>query len=148
MSTSSPDEDALALRVSDYLHSREGTSLAWDVEIEAVGPGFARVAMILRKDMLNGQGIAHGGMIFALADTAFAYACNSRNTRTVAQSATIAFMAPGREGDRLVAEAREQVLRGRSGVYAVEVKSQTGEIIAIFQGLSRSTGESVLPGIN
>ena len=101
--------------------------------------------MVVRADMLNGKAIAHGGMIFALADTAFAYACNSRNVNTVAQSATVVFVAPGREGDRLVAEAQEESQIGRSGVYAVKVRNQNGEIIAVFQGLSRSIGGLVLP---
>ncbi|HSC61936.1 MAG TPA: hydroxyphenylacetyl-CoA thioesterase PaaI, partial [Rhizomicrobium sp.] len=100
--------------------------------------------VVVRADMINGHSIAHGGMIFALADTAFAYACNSRNMETVAQNATISFLAPGREGDRLVAECREQALTGRSGVYAVTVTNQNGEKIAVFQGLSRTLGGPVL----
>ena len=106
----------------------------WDIEIEEVREGYARIAMIVRRDMLNGKAIAHGGMIFALADTAFAYACNSRNVNTVAQSATIVFVAPGREGDRLVAEAREESQTGRSGVYAVKVRNQNGEKYRGFPG--------------
>jgi len=140
------EADALARRVADRLHAREGTSAALGVEIEEVREGYARIAMIVRKDMLNGKAITHGGMIFTLADTAFAYACNSRNVNTVAQSATVVFVAPGREGDRLVAEAREESQTGRSGVYAVKVKNQNGENIAIFQGLSRSIGGAILDG--
>lgn len=140
------EADALARRVADRLHAREGTSAALGVEIEEVREGYARIAMIVRKDMLNGKAITHGGMIFTLADTAFAYACNSRNVNTVAQSATVVFVAPGREGDRLVAEAREESQTGRSGVYAVKVRNQNGENIAIFQGLSRSTGGAILDG--
>ena len=86
------------------------------------------------------------GMIFALADTAFAYACNSRNVNTVAQSATVNFLAPGQLGDRLVAEAREEALTGRSGVYHVTVRNQKDEKIAVFQGLSRSIGGPILDG--
>jgi acyl-CoA thioesterase len=100
--------------------------------------------MTVRPDMLNGHAIAHGGMIFALADTAFAYACNSRNMSTVAQAASIVFLAKARAGERLVAEAREQALSGRSGVYAVTVTAQDGRTVAEFQGLSRSLGEPVL----
>ncbi len=139
------EADNLARRVADRLHAQEGTSRAWNVEIEEVRESYARIAMVVRDDMINGHSIAHGGMIFALADTAFAYACNSRNVETVAQNATIAFLAPGRLGDRLVAEAREQALSGRSGVYAIEVRNQMGEKIAVFQGLSRSLGGKVLP---
>jgi acyl-CoA thioesterase len=140
------EADALARRVADRLHAREGTSAALGVEIEEVREGYARIAMIVRKDMLNGKAITHGGMIFTLADTAFAYACNSRNVNTVAQSATVVFVAPGREGDRLVAEAREESQTGRSGVYAVKVRNQNGEDIAVFQGLSRSIGGAIIDG--
>jgi acyl-CoA thioesterase len=138
------EADERARRVADALASREGTGPAWGVVVEEVREAYARVAMIVRADMLNGKRIAHGGMIFALADTAFAYACNSRDVITVAQSATIAFLAPGHEGDRLVAEAQEVSLSGRSGVYSVRVTNQNGETIAVFQGLSRSTGGSVI----
>jgi acyl-CoA thioesterase len=138
------DADALARKIADHLRAREGTGAAWNIEIEEAREGYARIAMMVRKDMLNGHATCHGGMIFALADTAFAYACNSRNVETVAQNATIAFLAPGREGDRLVAEAQEQALSGRSGVYAVTVTNQKGEKIAVFQGLSRSVGNTVI----
>ena len=139
------EADRLARRVADTLRAREGTSAAWNIEIEEAREGYARIAMAVRADMLNGKAIAHGGMIFALADTAFAYACNSRNVNTAAQSATVVFVAPGREGDRLVAEARKESQTGRSGVYTVKVRNQNGEIIAVFQGLSRSIGGVVLP---
>ena len=138
------EADKLARRVADRLHAQEGTSRAWNIEIEEVCEGYARIAMVVREDMINGHATLHGGMIFALADTAFAYACNSRNVETVAQNATIAFLAPGREGDRLVAECREESLVGRSGVYAVTVSNSRGEKIAVFQGLSRSLGGPVL----
>ena len=94
--------------------------------------------------MLNGHGNAHGGMIFALADTAFAYACNSRNVRTVAAQASIAFVEAGREGELLQAEASEQALQGRSGVYTATVRGEDGRTIAIFQGLSRSVGGPII----
>jgi acyl-CoA thioesterase len=137
-----------ARKIAEHLRAREGTGAAWNIEIEEAREGYARIAMVVRKDMLNGHAIAHGGMIFSLADTAFAYACNSRNVETVAQSATIVFLAPGRLGDRLVAEAAEQGLSGRSGVYQVTVTNQKAEKIAVFQGLSRSIGKAVLDGIN
>ena len=136
--------DVLARKIVDYLRAREGTGEAWNIEVEDAREGYARIAMVVRKDMLNGHATCHGGMIFALADTAFAYACNSRNVETVAQNATIAFLAPGREGDRLVAEAQEQAISGRSGVYQVIVTNQNGEKIAVFQGLSRTLGGSVI----
>lgn len=138
--------DALARAVADRMRSREGAVSTWGVELEAVRGGYARLAMALRRDMLNAHGIAHGGMIFALADTAFAYACNSRNQTTVAQHASITFVSPARLGERLTAEARETALAGRSGVYDVRVTA--GErLVAIYQGLSRTTGGPVLePG--
>lgn len=139
------EADRLARCVAETLRAREGTGAAWNIEIEEAREGYARIAMGVRADMLNGKAIAHGGMIFALADTAFAYACNSRNVNTVAQSATVVFVAPGREGDRLVAEAQEESQTSRSGVYAVKVRNQNGEIIAVFQGLSREIGGQVLP---
>lgn len=134
----------LAHHVAATLLSREGTGPAWGIEIEAADEGYARIAMTLRDDMLNGHGIAHGGMLFALADTAFAYACNSRNVSTVAQSATIIFLEPGKKGERLVAEARESSLKGRSGVYAVKVFGEDGRTIAEFQGLSRAISGTVV----
>lgn len=134
----------LAHHVAATLLSREGTGPAWGIEIEAADEGYARIAMTLRDDMLNGHGMAHGGMLFALADTAFAYACNSRNVSTVAQSATIIFLDPGKKGERIVAEARESSLRGRSGVYAVKVFGEDGRTIAEFQGLSRAISGTVV----
>jgi len=138
------NSDEMARKVAEHLRAREGTGAAWNIEIEEAREGYARIAMIVREDMLNGHAIAHGGMIFSLADTAFAYACNSRNVETVAQSATIVFLAPGQPGDRLVAEAQEQALAGRSGVYQVTVRNQKGEKIAVFQGQSRAIGKAVL----
>ncbi|MBL8531609.1 MAG: hydroxyphenylacetyl-CoA thioesterase PaaI, partial [Hyphomonadaceae bacterium] len=101
--------------------------------------------MQVREDMLNGHGIAHGGMIFALADTAFAYACNSRNEASVAQNANIAFLAPAAAGEVLVAEAREAASRQRTGVYHVTVRAAgDGRVIAEFTGLSRTTGNAII----
>ena len=143
METVTPADD-LARRVAEHLLSREGTGPAWGIEIEEAREGYARIAMTVRPDMLNGHAITHGGMIFALADTAFAYACNSRNVSTVAQAASIVFLAQAKQGERLVAEAGEQALSGRSGVYAVSVTAQDGRKIAEFQGLSRSLNQPLL----
>jgi len=118
----------------------EGTGPAWGVAIEEAREGYARIRMTLTAAMLNGHGIAHGGMVFALADTAFAYACNSRNVRTVAAQASIVFLDQAKEGEILVAEAQEQALVGRSGVYNVSVRSADGRAVAEFQGFSRSLG--------
>jgi acyl-CoA thioesterase len=135
--------DDLARAIARAMLGREGTGPAWGVELEDAREGYARAAMTVRADMLNGHGTAHGGMIFALADSAFAYACNSRNQTTVAQHASISFLAPVREGDRLVAEAQERTVEGRSGVYDVTVR--VGDrVVAVFQGLSRTVGGAVV----
>jgi len=138
------DANALADKVARAMLAAEGTGPAWGIEIEEARQGYARVRMALRPDMLNGHGTAHGGMIFALADTAFAYACNSRNLRTVAAQASIVFLEAAREGDVLIAEAREQALVGRSGVYQVAVRREDGPAIAEFTGFSRSVGGSLV----
>lgn len=140
------EADNLARRVAETLLSREGTGPAWGIAIDDAREGHARIRMQLREDMLNGHRIGHGGMIFALADTAFAYACNSRNENTVAQSATISFLASALPGDVLVAEAREISRSGRSGVYLVSVRTADGRAIAEFTGLSRTVGGAVLEG--
>ena len=138
------DPDRLASRVASYMFAAEGTGPAWGIEIEEAREGYARIRMRLRPDMMNGHGTAHGGMIFALADTAFAYACNSRNVRTVAAQASIVFLDAALEGEMLVAEAEEQALAGRSGVYTATVKGQDGRTIAVFQGFSRSIGGAIV----
>ena len=134
----------LADKVARAMFAAEGTGPAWGVEIEEAREGYARIRMRLRPDMLNGHGIAHGGMIFSLADTAFAYACNSRNLRTVAAQASIVFLDAAREGEVLIAEAREAALVGRSGVCNVSVRGEDGRAIAEFQGFSRSVGGKLI----
>jgi acyl-CoA thioesterase len=138
------EADNLARRVAETMLAREGAGPAWGVAIDEAREGYARIRMTLRDDMLNGHRIGHGGMIFALADTAFAYACNSRNENTVAQNATISFLAPAHAGDVLIAEARELSRSGRSGVYQVSVRAKHGRTIAEFTGLSRTTGGPVI----
>jgi acyl-CoA thioesterase len=138
------EADNLARRVAETLLQREGTGPAWVIVIDEVREGYARIRMKLQDDMLNGHRIGHGGMIFALADTAFAYACNSRNENTVAQSASISFLAPAQPGDILIAEARELSRSGRNGVYHVSVRTADGRVIAEFTGLSRTVGGPVI----
>ncbi len=138
------EDDALAKRIAKKLHAREETSKAWDLRLEDAGAGWARASMILRDDMLNGHGTAHGGMIFALADTAFAWACNSHNVNTFAQHASISFLSPGKKDEKLIAEAREESQIGRTGVYTVTVFGEDQRTVAIFQGLSRTAGGSVI----
>ena len=136
--------DALGKTIAEKLFSLEGTAKAWDLKLEDAGAGWARASMIVRDDMLNGHGTAHGGMIFALADTAFAWACNSHNVKTFAQHASISFLSAARAGERLLAEAREQSMSGRTGVYTVNVLGEDGRVVAIFQGLSRTAGGPVI----
>jgi acyl-CoA thioesterase len=142
--TDSAARDALARRIADALLAREGTGPAWGIAIEEAREAYARITMRVRSDMLNGHRTAHGGVIFALADTAFAYACNSRNEVTVAQSANIIFLASATDGELLVAEAVERASAGRSGAYAVTVTGEGGRIVAEFQGASRTLGGPVL----
>lgn len=100
--------------------------------------------MQIREDMLNGHGVAHGGIIFLLADTAFAWACNSGNVVTFAQNANISFLSKANLGDVLTAEAREDAAAGRTGVYTVRVTAQDGRAVAMFSGLSRTAGGAVI----
>ncbi len=144
MPESSNPEDQLAAAVATALHAREPTSDAWGLELLAARQGYARVTMRIRDDMLNGHGTAHGGIIFSLADTAFAYACNSRNTATVAAQVSITYLTPAVVGEILVAEAEELAVAGRSGSYAVHVFTPEGRPVAEFQGLSRTTGGTVI----
>ena len=138
------EADALARRVAEAMLAREGTGPAWGLVIEDAREGYALVRMKVRPDMLNGHAIAHGGMIFALADTAFAYACNSRNESTVAQHASVAFLNPARVDDVLFAEAQESSRTGRSGIYHVTVRAGDGRMIAEFTGLSRTIGGATI----
>ncbi len=132
------DADKFAQRIARKMLSEEGTGPAWGIEYEDGGVGWAQISFTVKNDMLNGHGTIHGGMLFALADTALAYACNSRNNRSVAQQASIAFLSPARAGEIITATAREAALEGRSGVYTVEVTGEDARVIASFQGLSRT----------
>ena len=134
----------LADKVARAMLAAEGTGPAWGIVIEEAREGYARIRMPVTAAMLNGHGTAHGGMLFALADTAFAYACNSRNLRSVAAQASIVYLEPARAGDMLIAEAEERALVGRSGVYQVSVRSEDGRAIAEFTGFSRSVGGAVI----
>ena len=139
--------DDLARRVAERMLAQEGTGPAWAVAIEEAREGYARIAMTVRADMLNGHGIVHGGMVFALADTAFAYVCNGRNDKTVAAQASIVFLGSAGEGDTLIAEAEELATAGRSGVTRVAVRTADGRAIAEFTGYSRTIGGAVVPAI-
>lgn len=125
--------------------AEDAASQALDMRIDHVAPGEATLSMIVRPEMSNGHGTCHGGYIFTLADSAFAFACNGYNQRTVGQHAAITYLAPGRLGDRLTATAREVSRQGRSGVYDVRVTTQDGVQIAEFRGHSRTVKGTHLP---
>jgi acyl-CoA thioesterase len=137
-----PDE--LASKVAHGMLAAEGTGPTWGIIIEEARAGYARLSMPVRVDMLNGHGIVHGGMVFALADTAFAYVCNGRNEKTVAAQASIVFLDSVTEGLTLIAEAREASTSGRSGVTHVAVRTEDGRPVAEFTGYSRTIGGAVI----
>ena len=138
------DANELAKRIAHEMLAGEGTGPAWDIRIEEARADYARISMVVRADMLNSHGIAHGGMIFALADTAFAYVCNGKNERTVAAQASIVFLDAAKEGEVLIAEAEEVSRVGRSGVTRVTVKGGDGRPIAEFTGYSRTIGGAIV----
>jgi acyl-CoA thioesterase len=123
---------------ADAMWADDHASKWFGMEITEVGEGTAALSLTVEKHHCNGHAICHGGVIFSLADSAFAFACNSRNQVTVAQHNTINFIAPGHLGDRLTATAREVSLTGRSGIYDATVKNQDGKVIAEFRGMSRA----------
>ncbi len=136
---------ALAEGAAEAMYARDNASQALGMRIEAVRPGYARLSMTVREDMVNGHDICHGGLIFTLADSAFAFSCNSHNRATVALSAGIEFLAPARLGDELFAEAQEQALGGKTGVYDVAVWNQAEQRIALFRGKSYRVRGTVIP---
>jgi acyl-CoA thioesterase len=127
---------ALAELAGKTMYERDPASQALGMKLDTIRPGYARMSMRVRADMLNGHQTCHGGYIFMLADSAFAFACNSHNFNTVGAGCTIDYLAPGREGDLLIAEAAEQALAGKTGVYDVTVKNEEGRTIALFRGKS------------
>ncbi|QKV17463.1 hydroxyphenylacetyl-CoA thioesterase PaaI [Oricola thermophila] len=127
-----------AEKSAEAMWASDDASKWFGMSLDAVGPGTATMSLTVRDCQTNGHDICHGGVIFALADSAFAFACNSYNKVTVAQSNSITFAAPARTGDRLVAEAREVVRSGRSGTWDVTVTNQDGTVIALFRGLART----------
>jgi acyl-CoA thioesterase len=126
----------LAERVTRTLYERDRASQSLGIEILEVRPGFTRAAMSVRPDMVNGHDICHGGFVFTLADSAFAFCCNSFNAVTVAAGATIDFLAPAHKGDRLIATARQLWRSKRTGLYEIEVAKADGTVIALFRGRS------------
>ena len=134
--TAERERQRVAEAVRDEMFSNDTAARSLGMEVEAIGPGNARISMTVRADMLNGFAICHGGLITTLADTAFAYACNSHNELTVAAGIVVDFIAPAHEGERLTADAREVALKGRTGVYDITVINQDKKTVAVLRGRS------------
>lgn len=143
-----PDATAqnLAEQVRDAMWASDHATKMLGMQITAISPGQATLQMVVRQDMLNGHAICHGGLITTLADSCFAFACNSYNELTVASGFNVDLLAPGRLGDVLTARCTEVSKAGRTGVYDVEVTNQRGERIAVFRGRSHTArGKPVIP---
>lgn len=142
---SDADAQALAEKTTAAMWADDAASQGLGMTLDEVKPGFARMSMRVRAEMVNGHAICHGGFVFALADSAFAFACNTYNRVTVAQGCDIVFVAPATLGDELSAEAVERARYGRNGIYDVTVR--TGDrLIAEFRGRSRDLGTPIVPG--
>ena len=140
------DPQTTADRVGVGMLAEDAASRELGMQIEAMGPGYARMSMTVRPEMLNGFKICHGGYITLLADSGFAFACNSYNELTLAAGIVVDFIAPARAGDLLTAEAKEVTLSGRTGVYDVTVTNQRGDITAVLRGRShRVKDKQVVP---
>lgn len=134
-----------AKRAAAAMWEKDAASRWMGVSLDDVGPGHARLSLTVRPEHLNGHGICHGGVIFTLADTAFAFACNSHNRVAVAQHNSISYLSPGQGGETLTAEAREVSLTGRSGLTDVTVTGGDGRIVALFRGASRQIAGTHFP---
>lgn len=130
------DPEARAREVGRLMAADDRAAQHLGIELLDIGPGRARMRMRVRRELTNGHGICHGGYIFLLADTTFAYACNSHNQRAVAAGCSIEFLAPAHEGDVLTADGVERHLAGRHGVYDMTVHDQHGKLVALFRGKS------------
>ncbi|TFF41766.1 hydroxyphenylacetyl-CoA thioesterase PaaI [Pseudomonas sp. RIT623] len=135
---------ALAQACAQAMFARDPASQGLGIDLLDAGPGSARLGMTVRPDMLQGHGTCHGGYLFALADSAFAFACNSYDEATVALGCSIDYVAPAGLGDRLVAHASEQSRKGRTGNYDVRIENQQGQLIALFHGKSYKVRGAVL----
>jgi len=129
---------AIAEAVRDRMFAEDAASRGLGMQVEAVGPGFSKLSMTVRPDMLNGFKTCHGGFIATFADSAFAFACNSHNEMTVASGIVVDFLAPVYEGDVLRAECHEVALTGRTGVYDVTVTNQHGKTVVVMRGRSHT----------
>jgi len=137
--------DALARATARAMYDADACSRAFGMEISEVRAGYARLQMRVRPEFLNGHQTCHGGIIFTLADSTFAFACNSYNLNTVAAGCSIEYLRPVYGNDLLTAEAIEQTRSGRHGIYDIRVTNQTGETVAMFRGKSAQIKGTVLP---
>ncbi|CAM4181909.1 hydroxyphenylacetyl-CoA thioesterase PaaI [Roseateles saccharophilus] len=135
------EPQAIADKVRDAMFADDAASQMLGMRVAEIAPGRAVLTMTVRADMLNGFAICHGGLIATLADSAFAFACNSRNALTVASGFGIDILKSAKLGDVLTATAEETSLAGRTGLYDITVKNQGGELIAMFRGRSYRLGE-------
>lgn len=138
-------ETELAQACADSMYSRDVAAQELGIKIEATGVGSSRMTMTVTAHMLNGHGVCHGGFIFALADTAFAYACNSRNSINLAQSCSIDFVSPAKEGELLTATAEQHHQFSRTGLYDITVTRPNAEVVARFRGRSYRIKGTILP---
>lgn len=136
--------DVLAQACADAMFSRDQASQSLGIGLQDIAAGKARLGMTVRADMIQGHGTCHGGFLFALADSAFAFACNSYDEATVASGCSIDYVAPARLGDQLTATAIELTRKGRTGLYDVRIENQHGELIALFHGKSYKVRGTVL----
>ncbi|WBG61597.1 hydroxyphenylacetyl-CoA thioesterase PaaI [Pseudomonas citronellolis] len=136
--------EQLARACADAMFSRDQATQRLGIALLDAGPGSARLRMPVREDMIQGHGTCHGGFLFALADSAFAFACNSYDEATVAIGCSIDYVAPARLGDELTATASEQSRSGRTGNYDVRIENQHGQLIALFHGKSYKVRGTVL----
>lgn len=135
----------MAQATAEAMYASDACSQALGLELLEVRPGYARMRMTVRADFLNGHEICHGGLIFTLADSTFAFACNSYNINTVASGCSIEFLRPVREADVLTAEAVEQTLSGRTGIYDIRVTNRSDETVAMFRGKSAQIKGNLVP---
>jgi acyl-CoA thioesterase len=140
------DPQSIAEASARAMYGQDHASQALGMRILEVRPGYARLSMTVREDMVNGHKLCHGGLIFTLADSAFAFACNTYDSVTVASAANVEFLLPGRLGDELTATAEERSRSKRTGVYDVVVRNQQGESVALFRGRSHELGGSIVTG--
>ena len=147
MTRQSLTPEAIAQKSADLMWAEDNTPRSHGMRLESVGPGMATLSMVVTPTMTNGHGMGHGGFIFMLADTAFAYACNSYNKNTVASACHIDFLAPAKEGETLEAEAVERSAAGRTGVYDITVRIAGGKTVALFRGKSYRINGEVIAGL-